>query len=122
MVEKNEMLEQYKAHREEKSILIGKFNDNQMKLVDNYDNLSEREREELLNNGTALKTSIDQQDQELEKLKKELPSEVDQYCTLPEQYSDEEWYEEESDEESYEEQERPSKRPKNSTSEEESSE
>lgn len=93
-----------------------------MKLIDRYDYLNESEREELLNNGTAIKTSIDQQDQELVKLKKELPPEVDQYCTPPEQYSDEESYEEESYEESDEEQEGPSKRPKNSTSEEESSE
>jgi hypothetical protein len=61
------MLEQYKAHREEKSILIRKFNYNKMKLMDSYDNLNEREREEWLNNGTALKTSIDQQDQEVKK-------------------------------------------------------
>lgn len=38
-----------------------------MKLIDRYDYLNESEREELLNNGTAIKTSIDQQDQELVK-------------------------------------------------------
>ena len=38
-----------------------------MKLIDSYYYLNESEREELLNNGTAIKISIDQQDQELEK-------------------------------------------------------
>jgi hypothetical protein len=67
MLEQYEKLEQYKAHNQEKSILIGMFNDNQMKLMDNSDNYTEREKEELLNKGTALKTAIDQHSQELEK-------------------------------------------------------
>ena len=110
-------IEQYKDYKQELSYVREQFNIINGELHDN-NNLTEKNREELLDKGTSIRKMYDFLNQEINKIEKELSPEVVKDINDQEYYEEEsgkgESDEEESDKkESDEEQERPSKRPKN---------